>query len=518
MNLVRHAQERSIAVFLLLLALAAGGVVAGLRLPSSIFPAVTFPLVKIIADVGEEPAARMIPAVTRPLEEAVSRVPGIRSVRSLTSRGSTEMSAELDWGTDMQVALQRVEAEVARVRPDLPPDTRVDVERMSTSIFPVLGYALTSDKLPQWQLWQHAEYVLKPELLRIPGVSSVQVQGGRQREIQVHLDLAALAGRHLTPNDVVDALGRNHQLLSAGLVERNHELYLALVDGRGGGVQGLEALAIPLPNGRPVRLGELGSVTAEDAVSYVRTTADGHEAVLVNVVQQPTANTVAIEQGVRDLLGQHPELVPPGVAWSNFYDQAGFITDSVHGVRDAILIGVGLAALVLLVFLRQWRLTLAAVASIPLAVALVMLGLRSFGMTLNLMTLGGIAAALGLVADDIIVMVENVHRHQQDGLSPRPAESATLELLPALVGSSLSTIVVFVPFALVSGVAGAFFKPLALTLVLALVASFFIAAFAVPAALRRSDAATAAGAARGAGRTGGHPAQADTWRGRAGGG
>ena len=358
MNLVRHAQERSIAVFLLLLALAAGGVVAGLRLPSSIFPAVTFPLVKIIADVGEEPAARMIPAVTRPLEEAVSRVPGIRSVRSLTSRGSTEMSAELDWGTDMQVALQRVEAEVARVRPDLPPDTRVDVERMSTSIFPVLGYALTSDKLPQWQLWQHAEYVLKPELLRIPGVSSVQVQGGRQREIQVHLDLAALAGRHLTPNDVVDALGRNHQLLSAGLVERNHELYLALVDGRGGGVQGLEALAIPLPNGRPVRLGELGSVTAEDAVSYVRTTADGREAVLVNVVQQPTANTVAIEQGVRDLLDQHPELVPPGVAWSNFYDQAGFITDSVHGVRDAILIGVGLAALVLLVFLRQWRLTL----------------------------------------------------------------------------------------------------------------------------------------------------------------
>ena len=355
---------------------------------------------------------------------------------------------------------------------------------MNTSIFPILGYALTSDRIPQWQLREHAEYVLKPALLRIPGVSSVQVQGGRQREIQVHLDLPALAGRHLTPNDVVDALGNDHQLLSAGLVERNHELYLALVDGRAGGVAGIEELAIPVTDGRPVRLGELGDVTAEDAVSYVRTTADGHPAVLVNVVQQPSANTVAIETGVHDLLAAHPELVPDGATWSNFYDQARFITDSVQGVRDAILIGVGLAALVLLVFLRRWRLTLVAVASIPLTVALVLLGLRAFGLSVNLMTLGGIAAALGLVADDAIVMVENVHRHREERASRHPALSATRELLPALAGSSLSTIVVFVPFALVSGVAGAFFQPLALTLVLALAVSFLIAATAVPAALR----------------------------------
>ncbi len=489
MNVVEGAQRRATAIFLLLVALVAGGVVSALHLPASIFPAVTFPLVKIIADVGDEPAVRMIPTVTRPLEEAVGRVPGIQTVRSITSRGSTEMSAEFAWGSDMQVALDRVNAEVARVRPDLPADTRVDVEWMNTSIFPILGYALTSDSVPQWQLWQLAEYTLKPELIRIDGVSSVQIQGGRQREIQIRLDPSALAGRHLTPNDVVEALQKNHQILSAGLIERNHELYLALVDGRAGGLAALADLAIPVADGVPVRLGDLGTVAPGDAVSYIRTNANGHEAVLINIVQQPSANTVAIAEGVRNLLHDHPDLIPAGVEWSNFYDQARFISNSVHGVRDAILIGVVLAALVLLAFLRRWKLTVVAVASLPITVALVFLGLQAFGMTVNLMTLGGIAAALGLVVDDAIVVVENIHRHHEEALSLRPAVSATRELLPALVGSSLSTIVVFVPFSLLSGVTGAFFKPLALTMVLALGASFLLAAFAIPAAMRRTRAA-----------------------------
>ncbi len=246
-------------------------------------------------------------------------------------------------------------------------------------------------------------------------MSRIEVQGGRQREFQVRLDPRALAGRQLTPNDVVDALSKDHQILSAGLVERNHELYLALVDGREGGVDALEELAIPVPDGVPARLADLGTVASADAVSFIRTTADGEEAVLVNVVQQPSANTVAIEAGISKLLRSHPELIPAGVHWGNFYDQAKFIRDSVHGVRDAILIGVGLAALVLLLFLRRWKLTLVAALAIPATVALVLLGLGVSGQSVNLMTLGGIAAALGLVADDAIVMVENIHRHEETG-------------------------------------------------------------------------------------------------------
>ncbi len=494
MRLIHVSHRRRIAIFLLLLALVAAGVVSALRLPSSIFPAVTFPIVKVIADVGEEPAARMIPTVTRPLEQAVDRVPGIQRVLSTTSRGSTEMSANFAWGTDMQVALQRVQAEVERIRPDLPPDTRVEVEWMNTSVFPILGYALTSGTRTQSELWTLAKYTLEPELIRIAGVSRVEIQGGRQRELQIHLDLPALAGRGLTAADVIEAIGRDNQVLSSGLVERNHELYLTLVDGRADGLGALGQLAIPVPGGgAPVRLAELGTMASADAVSYVRTSAAGRDAVLVNIIQQPSANTVAIAQGVAKLLADRPQLIPRDVAWSSFYDQARFITDSVHGVRDAILIGVGLAGLVLLLFLRRWKLTLIAVATIPVVVALVFLGLAVTGQTVNLMTLGGIAAALGLVADDAIVVVENIHRHRETGVSRHPVVSGTVELLPALAGSSLSTIVVFLPFAFLTGITGAFFKPLALTMVLALVASFLLATFVIPVLIGVVDRAAARG-------------------------
>jgi multidrug efflux pump subunit AcrB len=479
-DLLRISRQRAGAILLLIAVLAAGGAVTAARLPSSIFPSVTFPLVKVIADVGEEPAARMMPTVTRPLEEAILRVPGVGRVLSTTSRGSTEIAANFAWGTDMQVALQRVQAEVARIRPDLPSDAKIDVEWMNTAVFPILGYALTSSSQTPSELWALAEYRLKPELIRIPGVSQIQIQGGRKREFQVRLDPDALAARRLSPADVVTAIRKNNQILSAGLTEANHELYLSLVDGLANGIDALSRIPIPIPGGGvPAHVGELGKITAADAVSYIRTTADGRPAVLVNIIRQPSANTVAIADGVRRLFAERPSLIPSGVAWTTFYDQAEFVSRSVRGVRDAILIGVGLAAIVLLVFLRNIRLTLVAVATVPICVAIALLLLGAAGQTVNLMTLGGIAAALGLIADDAIVVVENIHRHRQEG-APDPTERGLRELLPALAGSSLSTVVIFLPFALLSGVAGAFFRPLALTMALALTVSFLLAALAVP--------------------------------------
>ena len=505
---IHRVHARSTAILLLVAVLVAAGSFVALRLPAAIFPSVTFPIVKLIADAGDAPTARMIPTVTRPLEEGATRVPGIQRVLSTTSRGSTEISAQFAWGTDMQVALQRVQAEAARVRPDLPPDTRVDVEWMNTSIFPILGYALTSDTASQAELRQLAEYTLKPELIRIPGVSQVEIQGGREREMQIHLDPDKLAGHHLVPGAVIDALRQDDVELTGGLVERNHELYLAVVSGRADSLQSLGALTVPAPGGTggvPIRLDALGTIESADAVSYVRTTADGKEAVLVNIIQQPSANTVSIARGIDRLLQKRGDLIPKGVHWSPFYDQARFITASVHGARDAIVIGVALAALVLLVFLRAWRMTLVAILTVPLTVALVLLGFEVSGQTINLMTLGGIAAAIGLVIDDAIVVVENIHRHRQAARSAAigrraahaPEITGIADLLPALLGSSLSTIVVFLPFALLPGVTGAFFKPLALTMVLALLASFLLSAFAVPVATRLLE--------RRRGRTSGEP-------------
>ena len=483
MKLIASARQRAVGLFLLLAILAAAGAYEANSLPSAIFPSVTFPQVKVIADVGDEPAAQMMPTVTRVLEEAILRVPGITIVRSTTARGSSEMTAEFTWNTDMQVALARVQAETQRIRPDLPPQARVEVEWMNTATFPIQGYALTSSTLTQAQLWDYAQYTLKPAFVRIPGVAQVQIQGGRQREFQLRLDRAALVGRQLAISDVVQAVEANNDIVSTGLSERNHELYLTLVTGRVSGLDSLAQIAVPVPGGLPATLADLGEVSVADAVSYVRTTANGESAVLVNIVRQPSASTVAIADGIQRLFQTQPDLLPKGVRWSNFYDQAKFVSDSVKGARDAIIIGVVLAAVILLLFLRNWGFTLIAVAAIPVTVAIVGLALGIAGQTINLMTLAGIAAALGLIADDAIVVIENIDTHHKRASTDDPTESGAAELRPALIGSSLSTIVILLPFALLSGVVGAFFKPLALTMALALVISFFVALIAVPVAV-----------------------------------
>ncbi len=510
MNLVGAVRRRALALYLLVAILAAAGVAVVRRLPVSIFPQVTFPIVKVIADAGEVPAARMMPSVTRPLEEAVLRVPGIRSVRSTTSRGSSELSARFAWGTDMAVALQRVEAETQRIRPSLPSGTRIDVAWMNPATFPILGYALTSETRSQADLLALAEYTLKPALIRIPGVAQVQIQGGRRREFRVVVDPAALEARRLSVTDVVAAVRRDDQVRAAGLLERNHELYLTLVGERVHDLAGLAALAVPVPGGPPATLGQLGRVETADEVSWIRTSAGGRPAVLVNVLQQPTASAVAIAAGVGELLAREP-LIPPDTRWTTFYDQARFVSDSVAGTRDAIAIGIALAALVLLLFLRNWRLTAVAAVNVPLSVAIVFLGLGLTGQTVNLMTLAGVAAALGLIADDAIVVVENVHRHREEGGPGDPAETGLREILPALLGSSLATTVILLPFTLLSGVVGAFFRPLALTMAVSLVVSFVLAVTSVPVAagLLESRAVPAPGRLR--------AGLAAAWR-RAGGG
>jgi len=277
-------------------------------------------------------------------------------------------------------------------------------------------------------------------------------------------------------------------VLSAGLTERNHELYLALVDGRIHGIDELSRIAIPVPGGGPpVTIADLGEVVVSDQISYTRATAEGHEAVLVNIVREPSANTVAIADGVRALFRDHPDLLPAASHWTTVYDQASYVSDSLRGARDAIAIGMVLAAGVLFAFLQRVRLALIAVASIPLTLAIVGLALGVMGETLNLMTLAGVAAALGLIADDAIVVVEEIEHERARGQGERSAEIGARRLLPALLGSSLSTTVILVPFALLPGIAGAFFKPLALTMALALGVSFLIAAGLIPIAVSLLD-------------------------------
>jgi len=484
-SLTRWVLSRPSALFLLVAVLVAGGIWSGIHLPSSIFPAVTFPRIKVIAEAAEEPAAQMVPAVTRPLEEALLRVPGIERVVSTTTRGDVELSAQFTWSTDVQLALQRVQAEIERTRPDLPAGIRVDAEWMNTAVFPILGYALTSTTETQAALRELAEFRLKPELNQISGVSQVQVQGGRVREFQDRLEPERLAARKVSASDVVDAIKKSDVLASTGLVEANHELYLTLVTGKPSSLAELARIQIPKAGAPPTTLADLGTVAPGDAVSFVRTTSERLPAVLVNIVRQPDASTLAIARAVEDLFRNRPDLLPKDVKRTTFYDQAEYVRASVLGVRDAILLGVGLAALVLLLYLRDWKLTAIAVATIPVTSAIVLLGLMITGQTINLMTLGGLAAAVGLVADDAIVVVENLAHHSETKGAQFAARSGLMEVLPPLTGSSLATIIIFLPFALLSGIAGAFFRPLALTIALALGVSYLLSGFVIPAFVDR---------------------------------
>src|SRR5262249_33361491 len=293
-------------------------------------------------------------------------------------------------GTDMQLALQRVGAEIDRSRTALPQDLKIDAQWMNTAVFPILGYALFSDSLSQAALREIADYQLRPAFIQIPGVSQVQVQGGALREFRVILSPDKLVARKLSVAEVVDAIRKNNVLDSAGLVEANHELYLSLVSGKPAGIEELGRIAVaPSKGGVAAQLSQIAEIVPADAVSFIRTASARRPAVLINIVRQPAASTLAIASRVDAVLKERPDLLPKGATWTTFYDQAEFVRRSVDGVRDAILVGIVLAALVLFAYLRNFRITAVAVATIPITVAIVLLGLGVAGQTINLMTLGG---------------------------------------------------------------------------------------------------------------------------------
>ena len=467
------------AVLALLLALIAMGALMGLRLPAAIFPEVTFPRLTVIANSGERPGEEMLRAVTRPLEAAIRRVPDLREIRSTTSRGDAEFDLDFRWGANMDRALQHVQAQLEAVRGQLPPGTGLEARLMSPALFPVLGFSLVSDRLSLAELRDFALLRLKPELSVLPGVGDVVIQGGRRPEARVTLDPAALESRGLDPAAVAATLRGAGELGSVGLLESNRELYLGLTDARPVDLSALEALPIPVPNGAPVPLASLGRVSLEDAPEFTRYVAHGREAVLVNVLRRPSASTLAMGDEVKRWFAAHRGDLP-GIRLETFYDQSDLVRAAVENARDSLLVGALFAIAVVALVLGSLRLGLSAALVLPGSIALTLLGFGLAGQSLNLMTLGGIAAAVGLVLDDAIVVIEHVrHGAARAGDSFRLAP-AMGEVLPVLTGSSLCTIAIFVPFMFLGGVTGAFFRVLALAMALMLGASWLLCVTLVP--------------------------------------
>ena len=469
----RHSRPM---IFLILTLALLGGYLA-FTIPVSVFPSTNFPRVLIGVDNGVMPIDQMMVTVTRPIEEAVNSVPGLLTVRSITSRGSAEIDLYFRWDLDMFQTLQYVNAALSRVQPELPPTAKVEAHRMTFASFPILGYSITSATVPQTRLWEMATYEMKPRLNRLDGVATVIIQGGQEPEFQIAPDPAKLLTASVTVSDILDAVRRTNLVDSPGLLERNHQLYLGLVNGQ---IRTPEEIADTVIKntaaGIPVRIRDVANVAPDVKPVYTVVTANGKPAVLLNINRQPDGNTVQVADEVHTEIERIRKTLPPGVEIQPFYDQSIIVSESIKSVRDAILLGLILASIILVVFLRDWGTSLVAGLVIPVTVMVTFIALKLMGQTFDLMTLGGLAAAVGLVIDDAIVVVENIVLHRDAGQGRMEAiQSALREITVPLIGSTITPVVVFIPLIAITGVTGVFFRALAVTMSVALLTSLALA-------------------------------------------
>ncbi len=464
-------------------------------IPVAVFPTTNFPRIVVGVDNGVAPINQMQVTVTRPIEEAMNTVPGLEQVRSITSRGSAEINLFFNWSVDMFQTLQYVNAALARVQPTLPSTAKLVANRLTFAAFPILAYSLTSDTMPQTELWELANYSLKPRLNRVNGVSMVILQGGSVPEFEIQPDPAKLLQAQVSVPAILDAVAKTNMIDSPGLINNNHELSLTLVTGQTRDPKEIENIVIRTSaTGVPVRVGDVAIVRPSVMPVYTIVTANGKPAVLLNLFRQPDSNTVAVADLANAEMEQIRKTLPPGVKVQAFYDQSTLVKDSIASVRDAILSGLVLSAIILVLFLRDWGSSIVAALVIPATIAITFIALRVLGESFNLMTLGGLAAAVGLVIDDAIVVVENIVLHRDSGQSRVEAiRSALREIRVPLIGSTVTPIVVFLPLVYITGVTGTFFRALAVTIAVALLTSLALALSWTPTLshylLRRSGAA-----------------------------
>jgi CzcA family heavy metal efflux pump len=464
-------------IFFFAAMLTVAGIYLAFQVPISVFPETNFPRVIIAVDNGVMPVEQMEVTITRPIENAVNSVPGLETVRSTTSRGSAEVSLFFDWNVNMVTELQLVDAALTTVRQSLPATVNITTKRLTFASFPILGYSLTSDVVPQTRLWEIATYDLKPPLNRVSGVSTVIVQGGQVPEFHVVPDLALMPAAGVTIPELASAIEASNIVDSPGLYEANHQLILGLVGAQVHDVDAIRQLVIKTtPAGAPVRVADVAKVEDATMPLYTTVTANGKSAVLLSLTRQPTSNTVAVADAVAAQITELRKKLPPGVALEPFYDQSQLVRDAIASVRDAIFVGLILASIILFLFLRDWTSSLIAGLVIPVTIAVTILFLWVMGESFNLMTLGGLAAAIGLVIDDAIVVVENIAMHRDNG-EPRveAVRRALRELAIPLLGSTITPVVVFLPLVSVSGVTGLFFRALAVTMTAALLTSLALA-------------------------------------------
>ena len=487
MKLAKVVSYQSRAIVVIVGLLCAAGVYAAWQLPIAVFPQTDFPRIVIIVDNGEAAASQTLVSVTRPIEEAMNGIPGIARIKSKTARGSAEINLYFTWSGNINDELQLVQARMSQLLSTLPPTAEIrNIERLTFAVFPVTGYSLTSDKRDEATLTDLATYIVRPQLARLPGVAIVGVAGGKTREFHVTIDPDKLSAHNVSAQQVADAIRNSNIIVSPGLIEENHQLELALISGQAKKPDELNNIVVATVNNAPVHVADVATVAAGVEPTYTIVTADGHPAALVNINRQPDANTVAVVDEVKAALNSMRGQIPKDVRVAAYYDQSLLVRESIKSVRDSILVGLLLSVVILYVFLRNWGTTFVAILVIPVTVLVTFLAMWLARLSFDLMTLGGVAAAIGLVIDDAIVVVENIYTHMSRGQSRREAvQSAVSEITVPIIGSTITPVVVFLPLTLLTGVTGVFFRSLALTMSVALLTSLVLALAFTPVLAER---------------------------------
>ncbi len=476
-----HTYRSPLAVLLAFIIL--GGLFAYSKMQTALFPEITFPKIKVIADAGLQPVDKMIVTVTKPLELAIKQVPELQMVRSTTSRGSCEISAFINWDADINLAQQRIESQIAQIRNTLPAGVQLTTERMNPSILPVMGYTVESKSGSPIEMRQLALYTMKPFLSQVDGVSEVRIIGGRQKEYWVIPDPQKMVALQLSPDSINAALAQTNFIKSNGYLNDYRLLYLTVTDATIQTLEDLKDIIIRSNGAGVIRLGDIAQVNIHEATEYIRINANGRAGLLVAIVKQPNTNLITLSTAMHEKVAELQKLLPEDVIIKPYYDQARFVNEAVKSVTDSLLIGLLLAIIVAVIFLKSFKASATILITIPITLGLTLIVLYALGYTFNIMTLGAVAAAIGLIIDDAIVVVEQIHRtHEEHPDEPTKSlvHKAIGYLFPAMVGSSISTIVIFIPFLLMTGVAGAYFKVMTNTMIITLVCSFFVTWIGLP--------------------------------------
>ncbi|WP_339724759.1 efflux RND transporter permease subunit [Maribacter stanieri] len=460
-----------------------GGVFTYKNLKTGLFPDITFPKIKVIADAGQQPVDKMMTTVTIPLENIIRRTEGLQYIRSTTSRGSCEISVFVDWSTDINTAKSQIESFINQSQGSILPNTVFSVEKMNPSILPVMGYSLEGEGYSQVDLKKIAKYTVKPYLAATPGVSDIAIIGGKDKEYQVELRPDIIKSLGISISAIQNAVVNSNVLQSNGYITDYNRMYLTLTDNAVDDLNDLQELVIINSPNRLIRLKDVADVKVNEVKEYVKILANGKNVPIIAVVKQPNANLIDVNNTIEQKVAELESILPKGVSLKPYYKQADFVTTSIASIKDVLWIGLALALLVVIFFLRSFSASMVVLFTIPVSLSLTLIVLDAIGYTFNIMTLGAVAAAIGLMIDDVVIIIEQIHKIREEN-DDKPmgwiAGEAIGHLFPAMIGSSLSTLVIFIPFILMTGVAGAYFQVMAFSMMIALAASFLVTWLLVP--------------------------------------